>query len=94
MGLNKVLEPNFHRVDAQLPGDHVHHPLKDELVLHAAIAAVGRHRTLVGHDRMAVHQDVAKAIAALDHMRPEDHPNRLGKAHEGAVIVVRLDLQA
>ena len=74
-------------------GDEVADPLGQPELLHARVAAVRRHRALVGHDLREVDADVAPAVQAGRDLRPDDAAERL-VARERSAVVQRLHLEA
>ena len=93
VGPHVVALPHLDRIEPELVGDDVADPLGQPELLHARVAAVRRHRALVGHDLREVDADVAPAVQAGRDLGPDDAAERL-VAREGSAVVERLHLEA
>ena len=93
LGLDVVALAHLHGVEPELGRDDVDDPLGQPEVLHPRVAAVRRHWRLVRAGLREVDPDVAPAVAAGGHLRPDDAAERL-VARERAAVVDRLHLEA
>ncbi len=88
-GANVVLLAHLDGVELELVGDDVDHPLGEPEVLHARVAAVRRDGGLVRRHLSELDANVAPAVHAGRHLRPDDAAERL-VAQPGAGVVERL----
>ncbi len=91
--LDVVPLPDLDRVETELVRDDVDDPLGQPQVLHARVAAVRRHRRLVGAHLGEVDADVPPAVHPRRHLRPDDAAEWL-VAREGAAVVERPHFEA
>ena len=88
--LDQVLAAELDAVDAEIGGDHVDHPLQEEIGLEAARPAIGADRRLVGHPERRVDLDVRHAVRPGHELRDVARADRAVGPHVGAHVGVDL----
>src|SRR5215471_11340246 len=86
LGADVVLLSHLDRIETELAGDDVDHPLREPEVLHARVAAVRGDGRLVRRDLRELELDVLPAVHARRDLRPDHAAKRLVTKPRAGVV--------